>query len=158
MKKSYFNAPLSWRIVGLAMLFSVLAGNSLLAQVSAYVFTSSTGVYTPLVGGTVLGTATNDDNNFGSFPLGFTFWYNGAPLHRGSNPKQWMDLIRPNPSKFLHTPQHGPLRTMWSPVAHTTCKIKLVGNCRMQQLAQHPTGHLWLSTKTTVTIWQWATR
>jgi len=65
----------SWLLV-VAFLFS----QSAQAQVSAYSFSSSAGTYTPLVGGTVLNTATRtfDDNVYNALPIGFNFNYNGT--------------------------------------------------------------------------------
>ncbi|MBX7243039.1 MAG: T9SS type A sorting domain-containing protein [Bacteroidia bacterium] len=54
------------------------------AQVSTYTFAQSSGTYTPVSGGAVLGTPTNDDTSFPDLPIGFTFWYNGAPYTRFS--------------------------------------------------------------------------
>lgn len=48
------------------------------AQVSNYVFSETSGTYTNLVGGTVLGAATNDDTGFPGLPIGFTFTFNGV--------------------------------------------------------------------------------
>lgn len=48
------------------------------AQVSAYAFTQSSGTYTPLASGTVVGTPSNDDQSFNANPIGFTFNYNGV--------------------------------------------------------------------------------
>ncbi len=76
------------------LLFSVTGIN---AQVSAYTFTQVSGTYTAISGGTVLGTATDDDQQYvdpaaplGStaiftgpgFPIGFTFTYNGISFDR----------------------------------------------------------------------------
>jgi hypothetical protein len=49
------------------------------AQVSAYTFAGSSGTFTSIVGGsgTVVITTTSDDDNYGTFPVGFTFNYNG---------------------------------------------------------------------------------
>ncbi len=47
-------------------------------QVEAYTFTQSTAAYIPITGGTVLGTAANDDTSFDALSIGFTFNYNGA--------------------------------------------------------------------------------
>lgn len=47
------------------------------AQVSAYTFSQFSGTYTPITGGTVLGTGTVDDTNYPNNPIGFTFNYNG---------------------------------------------------------------------------------
>lgn len=62
----------------IALLVTVLLGSTLNAQVSTYTFASSAGTYTPITGGTVLGTPTNDDNIFAANPIGFNFCYNGA--------------------------------------------------------------------------------
>lgn len=51
------------------------------AQVSAYGFASTSGIYTPITGGTVVGIPTNDDTTFGygaPFPIQFPFIYNNA--------------------------------------------------------------------------------
>ena len=59
--------------------FAFLAfGLSSNAQVSSYTFSQSAGTYTPITGGTVLGTPSNDDNIFSALPIGFPFCYNGA--------------------------------------------------------------------------------
>jgi len=63
----------------LTALLVVLFGAKVNAQVSAYTFGSSAGTYTEISGGTVLGTATNDDNVFNNNPIGFAFFYNGVP-------------------------------------------------------------------------------
>jgi hypothetical protein len=54
------------------------------AQVSSYTFSQSSGTYTPVSGGTVLGVPGNDDTNFPDNPIGFTFWYNGQAFTRFS--------------------------------------------------------------------------
>ena len=46
-------------------------------QVSTYTFAQSTASYTPITGGTILGTATNDDTSFNALSIGFAFNYNG---------------------------------------------------------------------------------
>jgi uncharacterized repeat protein (TIGR01451 family) len=43
-----------------------------------YTFTSTSGTYTEITGGTVHGTETNDDQNFNNVAIGFTFGYNGV--------------------------------------------------------------------------------
>ncbi len=71
------------------------SANSISIQVKTispvvYSFTQSTGIYTPISGGTVLGDTTNDDEVFNNnitgqispqtntgFPIGFNFTYNG---------------------------------------------------------------------------------
>ncbi len=47
---------------------------------TAYTFSQATGTYTPITGGTVLGTGTSvDDNNYPGQYIGFTFTYDGTP-------------------------------------------------------------------------------
>lgn len=62
----------SWLLV-VAFLFS----QNVLAQLSAYTFTQSTGTYTPVTGNTVLATGGYDDATY-SVALPFTFNFNGA--------------------------------------------------------------------------------
>lgn len=75
----------------LLFLTVLFAAPSLYAQVSFYPFSQSTGTYTPITGGTLLGTASNDDDVFNNnttgqtapitntgFPIGFNFTYNGV--------------------------------------------------------------------------------
>ncbi len=45
---------------------------------TTYVWSQTTGVYTEITGGTVHGTASNDDTSFNAVPIGFTFNYNGV--------------------------------------------------------------------------------
>jgi len=59
------------------LLFSV-AVLGIQATVSEYSFTSTLGTYTEISGGTVLGTAANDNESFNAIPLSFTFSYNGV--------------------------------------------------------------------------------
>jgi hypothetical protein len=66
------------RISLLLTIFFAFLGQMANAQVANYVFSQSAGTYTPITGGTVLGTPGNDDNNFGTFPIGFNFTYNGV--------------------------------------------------------------------------------
>lgn len=76
-----------------AVLFIMLAAGftQLNAQVSTYTFSQSAGTYTPITGGTVLGTATNDDNIFANNPIGFQFCYNGTIYTEfGVNANGWI--------------------------------------------------------------------
>jgi len=59
-------------------LFALFTCWQINAQVSSYGFSQSAGAYTEITGGTVLGTATNDDTSFPANPIGFSFYYNGA--------------------------------------------------------------------------------
>ena len=56
----------------------VIASWSSFGQVSAYGFGQGTATYTPITGGTVLGTSTIDDTSYPNQPIGFTFIYNGV--------------------------------------------------------------------------------
>ncbi|MFA9210200.1 MAG: T9SS type A sorting domain-containing protein [Moraxellaceae bacterium] len=67
-----------WKGISLIVAFVLTAISSLNAQVSGYGFNQSVGTYTAITGGTVLGIATNDDDNFTNLPLGFTFNFNGT--------------------------------------------------------------------------------
>jgi hypothetical protein len=61
----------------LLLLFSIVA-LSAGGAVGEYSFTSTPGTFTEISGGTVLGTAVNDNESFNAIPLGFTFTYNGV--------------------------------------------------------------------------------
>lgn len=51
----------------------------LYSQVSTYTFASSSGTFSTIVGGpgTAVVTNTADDDNYGTYPIGFTFTFNG---------------------------------------------------------------------------------
>jgi hypothetical protein len=57
----------------LMLFFAVMAN----AQVSAYTFSQSSGTYTEISGGTILGTGTVDDVSYNANNIGFNFIYNG---------------------------------------------------------------------------------
>jgi len=60
------------------LVFMYLALTSLLAgTVSDYVFSSSSGIFAEICGGTTHGSNLNDNDNFPAIPLGFSFTYNG---------------------------------------------------------------------------------
>ena len=61
-----------------AQLASEPAGAGIDAVSTQYAFSSSSGTYTPIVTGTVHGTASNDDTSFPAINIGFTFRYNNA--------------------------------------------------------------------------------
>jgi hypothetical protein len=82
-------------------------GASLNAQVSLYTFSQSNGTYTPITGGTVLGSTASDDERFVDpatpaggftttgvgFPIGFNFTYNGQTFDRFAiNANGWISL------------------------------------------------------------------
>jgi Secretion system C-terminal sorting domain len=76
--------------------FGALVQTGLLAQVATYVFSEAVGTYTPISGGTLLGSATSDDQRFVDpalplggttttgvgFPIGFNFTYDGVVFDR----------------------------------------------------------------------------
>lgn len=66
-----------FKLYFLLLLCAVLIPNAW-ATVSEYSFLSSLDTFTEITGGTVLGTATNDNESFNAIPLGFTFTYNGV--------------------------------------------------------------------------------
>jgi hypothetical protein len=60
------------------ILFALFTCWQINAQVSSYAFSQSNGTYSEIIGGTVLGVATNDDASFNAQPIGFSFVYNGV--------------------------------------------------------------------------------
>ncbi len=64
----------------LTILLLLGTSKSIFAQVNSYTFASTSGTYTPITGGTVMGNNTNDDNSFNgiAFPAGFNFNYGGT--------------------------------------------------------------------------------
>lgn len=86
---------------------SILGVQTTNAQVSIYSFSQNVGVYTPVIGGTVLGTTANNTQRFvdpsltvggtldtgPGFPIGFDFAYNGVLFDRiGIHTKGWVSL------------------------------------------------------------------
>ena len=65
-------------LVALVLAFVSIGSYTAEAQVSALGFTSSLGTYTEITGGTVHGTATNDDQDFNAINIGFSFTYDGT--------------------------------------------------------------------------------
>jgi hypothetical protein len=57
--------------------FGILLSIQSSAAVSTYNFSQSSGTYTAISGGTVLGDTTNNDNSFTAVNIGFTFYFNG---------------------------------------------------------------------------------
>ncbi len=91
-----------------AVLVLLLAwGGAMFAQTSEYAFTATTGTYTPITGGILLGTETSDDQRFvdpavpaggttttgPGFDIGFNFTFNGAVFDRlAINNNGWISL------------------------------------------------------------------
>ncbi len=96
------------KFIILCILLWGTAMNQSFAQLSTnYGFSQSLGTFTPITGGTILGTATNDDASFNGssvgvqfnaaigtgFPIGFTFTYNGQSYNNfGVNSNGWIRL------------------------------------------------------------------
>ncbi len=90
----------------LVLLLLITISLPLLSQTSSYNFTSTTGTFTAITGGTVLGTTANDEQVFNNntsgetgpqtdigFPIGFDFYYNGAIYERFAvNTNGWIIL------------------------------------------------------------------
>ena len=89
------------------MLFVMLSSWQITAQVSSYVFSQTSGTYTPITGGLLLGTTTSDDQKFldpavlaggtgntgVGLPIGFDFTFNGLVFDRvGVNNNGWISL------------------------------------------------------------------
>jgi trimeric autotransporter adhesin len=101
------------------MLLAVIGTMNLQAQVSAYPFTQLTTTYTPITGGQLLGTASNDDQVFvdpsvpaGTFsgatgvglPIGFNFTFNGRVYDRFAvNSNGWIVLGQSSLSPAVNT-------------------------------------------------------
>ncbi len=65
---------------------------------TAYNFSQTTSTYTPITGGTVLGSGTVDDVNYTAQPIGFTFNYDGVDytsLGVNSNGFIWLGATAP---------------------------------------------------------------
>ena len=90
----------------LILLLLLISSTSVLSQTSSYGFGSSSGTYTEITGGTVLGTTANDEQVFNNstagetgpqtdigFPIGFSFNYNGIVYDRFAvNNNGWIKL------------------------------------------------------------------
>ncbi len=98
------------RVIGKSFSLAVLLllmSTSLKAQLSAYNFQSSSGTYSAISGGTLLGNTTSDDQAFVDpaiplggvvqtgvgFPIGFEFVFDGQTFDRfGINANGWIFL------------------------------------------------------------------
>ncbi|MBL7746203.1 MAG: hypothetical protein JNM19_02140, partial [Chitinophagaceae bacterium] len=91
----------------LSIALCLLVTSPVFSQVSNYTFSQTSGVYTPISGGTLLGDAASDDQRFvdpavplggftstgPGFPIGFTFSYNGINFDRlAINNNGWINL------------------------------------------------------------------
>ncbi|OWY22348.1 HYR domain-containing protein [Sphingobacteriales bacterium UPWRP_1] len=95
-------------IAVLLLLLLLAVAGGVKAQVSLYTFSQSTGTYTPITGGTILGSTANNeqrfldpanpagsatDNSGPGFPIGFNFAYNGLMFDRiGIHTNGWISL------------------------------------------------------------------
>ncbi len=73
MKTPLHSIPKLALLLCLGILFSFQS----FATVSTYSFSQTSGTYTAISGGTVLGDTTNNDNSFSAVSIGFTFYFNG---------------------------------------------------------------------------------
>jgi hypothetical protein len=95
------------RLIYLALVLLLVCGGNLFAQTFEYSFGSAIGTFTPITGGTLLGTETSDDQRFldpatpagatvttgPGFPIGFNFMFNGISFDRlGINNNGWISL------------------------------------------------------------------
>jgi hypothetical protein len=99
MKQRYqtrVGAPFAW-LLSSFLLLAAFASN---AQVATnYTFSSSTGTYTPITGGSVVGGPTDDDVSTAGLNIGFTFTYNGTAYTQfGVNSNGWITLGSASPS------------------------------------------------------------
>lgn len=91
----------------LSIALCLLVTSPVFSQVSNYTFSQTSGVYTAISGGTLLGDAASDDQRFvdpaiplggftstgPGFPIGFTFSYNGINFDRlAINNNGWINL------------------------------------------------------------------
>ncbi|MCX6243594.1 MAG: T9SS type A sorting domain-containing protein [Bacteroidetes bacterium] len=75
----------------LLFLVALLVTSSVIGQVASYTFSQSSGTWTPIAGGTVIATGTQDDGVFTGYPIGFNFYFNGAYYNTFSlNANGWM--------------------------------------------------------------------
>ncbi len=88
------------------LLVTFFTCHSVNAQLNSYTFTSSSGTFTSITAGTVLGTTANDEQVFNNnttgavapqtdigFPIGFNFTYNGTVYDRFAvNTNGWITL------------------------------------------------------------------
>lgn len=79
MKKTFIKLCFSFTKIFLVLLLLAGSFNSANSQVvNTYSFSQTTGTYTPITTGTVLGVAANDDTSFPANPIGFSFTYGGT--------------------------------------------------------------------------------
>jgi hypothetical protein len=94
------------------LLFNLIVCANVIGQtISQYVFTQSTGTYTPIVGGTAItptGTTYFDDYSYGPFPIGFNFTYHGVVQTQfGLNENGFISLGSTSPSSSNYSLSSG---------------------------------------------------
>lgn len=91
------NIKLLSAIFALGFLFCFAAARNISAQaVSSYIFTSSSGTFTPLVGATalVIQSGDADDGRYVAVPIGFTFKFDGTNYTQvGTCTNGWMSFL-----------------------------------------------------------------
>ena len=69
---------------------------------AGYVFSSSSGSYTPITGGTAVSSILGDDVNSASLPIGFTFPFAGGTYTTlTANSNGWLSLSNANPTSLI---------------------------------------------------------
>ena len=119
----------------LLFLFLLLGSiGSTLAQVSSYGYSNSNSPYVEITGGTLLGTAANDDHRFvdpavlagtttsangPGFPIGFDFVFNGYTFNRVAvNTNGWIFL-----GTSSATPSCNAVGNSYTPISYTTTAV-----------------------------------
>jgi subtilisin-like proprotein convertase family protein len=85
-------------------------------QVANYSFTTSSGTYTAISGGTAHNTSATDEANY-SFTLPFTFTYNGTGY----------TVARPTTNGFLVLGGNAPSTTQYTPLSSGTTNLAIAG-------------------------------
>ena len=107
----------SW-LGSLALLLSLLIGQTGMAQVANYTFATTTGSYNAISGGTLHGTAIDDVNY--SFALPFTFTYNGTGY----------TVARPTSNGFLVLGANAPSTTNYTPLSSGSTNFAIAAMAR----------------------------
>ncbi|MCF8429372.1 MAG: hypothetical protein K9G64_04500, partial [Bacteroidia bacterium] len=78
MKKTITKLCISFTKIFIILLVYSTFNRANSQVVNTYSFSQTTGTYTPITTGPVLGVATNDDSSFPANPIGFSFTYGGT--------------------------------------------------------------------------------
>ncbi len=109
------------------------------AQVSGYAFSQSSGVFTPIAGGVLLGSTTSDDQRFvdpavplggtaitgPGFPIGFNFVFNTVTFDRiAINNNGWISLGQSTSTPGVDNGSSSAYTPLSSTVAHSTAVFR----------------------------------